>query len=96
MKRSGLAAKNDYDPLALPRNHEELSWLRGDNERPSSAIPGPVPEDLVGARTESMGEKLLMKMGWRPGKGIAKSRKHQKGEGFFCPLFNLLAITQTP
>ncbi|XP_031276859.1 G patch domain-containing protein TGH [Pistacia vera] len=41
-------------------------------QRPS-AIPGPVPDELVLPATESIGVKLLLKMGWRPGRSIKDS-----------------------
>ncbi|XP_044466395.1 G patch domain-containing protein TGH isoform X2 [Mangifera indica] len=41
-------------------------------QRPS-AIPGPVPDELVVPATESIGVKLLLKMGWRRGRSIKDS-----------------------
>ncbi|KAG8094350.1 hypothetical protein GUJ93_ZPchr0012g21544 [Zizania palustris] len=38
-------------------------------ERPS-AIPGPIPDELVVPATTSIGMKLLMKMGWHKGRSI--------------------------
>uniref|UniRef100_A0A2N9HKB2 G patch domain-containing protein n=1 Tax=Fagus sylvatica TaxID=28930 RepID=A0A2N9HKB2_FAGSY len=39
-----------------------------------SAIPGPVPDEIVLPATESIGVKLLLKMGWRHGHSIKDSR----------------------
>ncbi|MBA0825046.1 hypothetical protein Goarm_021666, partial [Gossypium armourianum] len=39
-----------------------------------SAIPGPVPDELVLPASESIGVKLLLKMGWRHGRAIKDSR----------------------
>ncbi|TXG51534.1 hypothetical protein EZV62_024058 [Acer yangbiense] len=41
-------------------------------QRPST-IPGPVPDELVLPATESIGVKLLLKMGWRRGRSIRDS-----------------------
>ncbi|KAK9203946.1 hypothetical protein WN943_014203 [Citrus x changshan-huyou] len=41
-------------------------------QRPS-AIPGPAPDELVVPATESIGVKLLLKMGWRRGRSIKDS-----------------------
>ncbi|KAK9748186.1 hypothetical protein RND81_02G042100 [Saponaria officinalis] len=41
-------------------------------QRPS-AIPGPVPDELIAPASESIGVKLLMKMGWRRGRSIKDS-----------------------
>ncbi|KAL0413861.1 UNVERIFIED_CONTAM: G patch domain-containing protein TGH [Sesamum radiatum] len=38
-------------------------------QRPST-IPGPVPDELIVPATESIGVKLLLKMGWRQGRSI--------------------------
>ncbi|OMO51958.1 SWAP/Surp [Corchorus capsularis] len=45
----------------------EVCWLR------PSAIPGPVPDELVVPAAESIGVKLLLKMGWRHGRTIKDS-----------------------
>ncbi|XP_075107730.1 G patch domain-containing protein TGH isoform X1 [Nicotiana tabacum] len=42
------------------------------NQRPS-AIPGPVPDEVVLPAPESIGLKLLQKMGWRRGRSIKDS-----------------------
>ncbi|KAL2935901.1 G patch domain-containing protein TGH [Bienertia sinuspersici] len=41
-------------------------------QRPS-VIPGPVPDELVIPATESVGVRLLLKMGWRHGRSIKDS-----------------------
>ncbi|KAK1268044.1 hypothetical protein QJS04_geneDACA004984 [Acorus gramineus] len=43
------------------------------NKRPS-AIPGPVPDELLLPAANSIGVKLLLKMGWRHGHSIKESR----------------------
>lgn len=37
---------------------------------PLAAIPGLMPEEMVAPVAESVGIRLLQKMGWRQGKGI--------------------------
>ncbi|GAA0161887.1 hypothetical protein LIER_18102 [Lithospermum erythrorhizon] len=54
----------------------ELAKKQADKEhqqRPS-AIPGPVPDEMVAPVTESIGVKLLLKMGWRRGRSIKESQ----------------------
>ncbi|KAF5734090.1 putative RNA binding protein [Tripterygium wilfordii] len=46
--------------------------VKEQQKRPS-AIPGPVPDELVIPVTESIGEKLLLKMGWRRRRSIKDS-----------------------
>ncbi|KAL0388053.1 UNVERIFIED_CONTAM: G patch domain-containing protein TGH [Sesamum radiatum] len=43
--------------------------------RPST-IPGPVPDELIVPATESIGVKLLLKMGWRQGRSIKDSNRN--------------------
>ncbi|KAF5807364.1 putative G patch domain-containing protein [Helianthus annuus] len=43
------------------------------NERPS-AIPGPAPDELVVPATDSIGVRLMLKMGWRRGQSIKSSK----------------------
>ncbi|KAF9671401.1 hypothetical protein SADUNF_Sadunf12G0043600 [Salix dunnii] len=45
-------------------------WIA--NYRPS-AVPGPAPDEIVLPATESIGVKLLLKMGWRHGHSIKDS-----------------------
>ncbi|XP_042027992.1 G patch domain-containing protein TGH-like [Salvia splendens] len=47
-----------------------------DQQQRPSAIPGPVPDELVVPATESIGIKLLIKMGWRPGRSIKDSNRN--------------------
>ncbi|KAK4403525.1 G patch domain-containing protein TGH [Sesamum angolense] len=45
-------------------------WIR------PSTIPGPVPDELIVPATESIGVKLLLKMGWRQGRSIKDSNRN--------------------
>ncbi|MEI4872752.1 hypothetical protein Q8G47_28915, partial [Klebsiella pneumoniae] len=53
----------------------ELARKQAEKEQQKrpSAIPGPVPDELVVPATESIGVKLLLKMGWRHGRSIKES-----------------------
>ncbi|KAL2470149.1 G patch domain-containing protein TGH [Abeliophyllum distichum] len=53
----------------------ELARKQADKEQQQrpSAIPGPVPDELVVPTTESIGVRLLLKMGWRHGRSIKDS-----------------------
>ncbi|KAG9450029.1 hypothetical protein H6P81_009994 [Aristolochia fimbriata] len=57
----------------------ELSRKQAEKElhkRPS-AIPGPVPDELITPAPNSIGVKLLLKMGWRHGHAIKDSQCNQ-------------------
>ncbi|KAK3040201.1 hypothetical protein RJ639_028913 [Escallonia herrerae] len=53
----------------------ELARLQAENEQQQrpSAIPGPIPDEVVLPATDSIGVKLLLKMGWRHGHSIKDS-----------------------
>ncbi|KAH6769549.1 SWAP domain-containing protein [Perilla frutescens var. hirtella] len=56
----------------------EIARKEADKEQQQrpSAIPGPVPDELIVPATDSIGVKLLVKMGWRPGRSIKDSNKN--------------------
>ncbi|KAL8479362.1 hypothetical protein ACS0TY_026289 [Phlomoides rotata] len=56
----------------------EIARKQADKERQErpSAIPGPVPDELIAPVTESIGVKLLLKMGWRQGRSIKDSNRN--------------------
>ena len=43
-------------------------------------IPGPVPGDLVVAVAHPAAQRLLRRMGWRPGKGVGRRRTTRKAQ----------------
>ncbi|GAB2270203.1 hypothetical protein Dimus_005110 [Dionaea muscipula] len=47
------------------------------NSRPA-AIPGPIPDELILPAAESIGVRLLLKMGWRHGRPIKDLRTHSR------------------
>lgn len=51
-----------------------------------AAIPGLMPEEMVAPVAESVGIRLLQKMGWRQGKGIGAwgSRNSSTGGPSWC------------
>ncbi|KAL3512313.1 hypothetical protein ACH5RR_025030 [Cinchona calisaya] len=53
----------------------ELARKQAEKEQQKrpSAIPGPVPDEIVVPAPESIGVKLLLKMGWRRGRSINES-----------------------
>ena len=67
-----VGTRAEYDTLggdaqAAAEQHRAVL----DGARPS-ALPGPVLSELVVAVSESIGARLLRKMGWRTGKGVAR------------------------
>ncbi|GAQ77979.1 hypothetical protein KFL_000060440 [Klebsormidium nitens] len=75
LRSQALAASADFDTFGGTAT--DLARRQAESETPnrSSAIPGPIPDELIVPSAESMGVKLLKKMGWRPGKGVGP--KHE-------------------
>ncbi|KAF7108203.1 hypothetical protein CFC21_108725 [Triticum aestivum] len=70
MGGNALETSQQYDTFGFTAaEHARKQASKEQNERPS-AIPGPVPDELVVPATTSIGVKLLMKMGWHQGRTI--------------------------
>lgn len=70
MGLNALETSQQYDTFGFTAaEHARKQASKEQSERPS-AIPGPVPDELVVPGTTSIGVKLLMKMGWRQGRTI--------------------------
>ncbi|CAK9330021.1 unnamed protein product [Citrullus colocynthis] len=70
----GLGTSSQFDTFGFTA--VELARKQADKEQQQrpSAIPGPVPDELIVPAAESIGVKLLLKMGWRHGRAIKDSR----------------------
>ncbi|KAL1213355.1 G patch domain-containing protein TGH [Cardamine amara subsp. amara] len=69
-----LSASSQFDTFGFTTaEHSRKQAEKEQHERPS-AIPGPVPDELVAPVSESIGVKLLLKMGWRRGHSVKDVR----------------------
>jgi G patch domain-containing protein 1 len=74
MEGKSLSASSQFDTFGFTAaEHSRKHAEKEQHERPS-AIPGPVPDELVAPVSESIGVKLLLKMGWRRGHSIKEVR----------------------
>ncbi|CAH8271943.1 unnamed protein product [Arabidopsis lyrata] len=74
MEGKSLSASSQFDTFGFTAaEHSRKQAEKEQHERPS-AIPGPVPDELVAPVSESIGVKLLLKMGWRRGHSIKDVR----------------------
>ncbi|CAK7323153.1 unnamed protein product [Dovyalis caffra] len=69
-----LGTSSQFDTFGFTA--AEIARKKAENEQQQrpSAIPGPAPDEIVLPATESIGVKLLLKMGWRHGHSIKDSR----------------------
>jgi hypothetical protein len=82
LNAQALAASSDFNTFG--GTTADLARRKAEQEtrgRPN-LIPGPVPDELIVPAADSMGVKLLKKMGWRPGKGVGP--KHEVAAAGVC------------
>ncbi|KAL6909762.1 hypothetical protein ACP4OV_001421 [Aristida adscensionis] len=73
MGGNALETSHQYDTFGFTAaEYARKQASKEQKERPS-AIPGPIPDELVVPTTNSIGVQLLMKMGWRQGRSIKGS-----------------------
>ncbi|KAL6604879.1 hypothetical protein ACP70R_042823 [Stipagrostis hirtigluma subsp. patula] len=73
MGGNALETSHQYDTFgSTAAEYARKQASKEQKERPS-AIPGPIPDELVVPTTNSIGVQLLMKMGWRQGRSIRDS-----------------------
>jgi G patch domain-containing protein 1 len=73
MGGNALETSQQYDTFGFTAaEYAQKQASKEQKERPS-AIPGPIPDELVVPTTNSIGVTLLMKMGWRQGRSIKDS-----------------------
>ncbi|MEW5300889.1 MAG: hypothetical protein WDW36_003783 [Sanguina aurantia] len=76
-----VVVKGDYDTFGVQARLAAVAQAGAEGSSRPSAIPGPVPEELVVAASYSIGLQLLSKMGWRQGRGIGVSAAGREGMG---------------
>lgn len=67
-----LATKEEYDTFGTSQK-QQMSALASKSAL-GSAIPGPMPEELIVASSNGIGQSLLKLMGWREGQGVGRRR----------------------
>ncbi|KAK8686275.1 hypothetical protein V6N13_125302 [Hibiscus sabdariffa] len=69
-----LGTSSQFDTFGFTAAEHARKQADKEQKQRPSAIPGPIPDELVLPASESIGVKLLLKMGWRHGRAINDSR----------------------
>ncbi|KAF8005787.1 hypothetical protein BT93_K0157 [Corymbia citriodora subsp. variegata] len=69
-----LATSSQFDTFGFTAAELARKQAETEQQHRQSAIPGPVPDELILPVTESIGVRLLKKMGWRHGHSIKDSQ----------------------
>ncbi|KAJ4960699.1 hypothetical protein NE237_020609 [Protea cynaroides] len=76
MQGHSLGASLQFDTFGFTAAELARKQAEKEQQRRPSAIPGPVPDEMVLPAANSVGIKLLLKMGWRHGHSIRDSRRN--------------------
>ncbi|XP_050237818.1 G patch domain-containing protein TGH [Mercurialis annua] len=71
-----LGTSSQFDTFGFTAAECARKQAEKEQQQRPSAIPGPVPDEIFLPATESIGVKLLLKMGWRHGHSIKDSRSN--------------------
>lgn len=69
-----LGTSMQFDTFGFTAAELARKQAEKEQQQRPSAIPGPVPDEIVLPATDSIGIKLLLKMGWRHGRSVSDSR----------------------
>ncbi|GAB4845321.1 hypothetical protein Ancab_038729 [Ancistrocladus abbreviatus] len=69
-----LGTSSQFDTFGFTAAELTRKQVEKEQSQRPSAIPGPVPDELIVPAAESIGVKLLLKMGWRHGRPIKDQR----------------------
>ncbi|KAL0047130.1 hypothetical protein WJX82_007461 [Trebouxia sp. C0006] len=69
-QKSSVQTKAEYDTFGDTATELARKAAAADAHARPSLIPGPVFQDLIAPVPDSVGVRLLQKMGWRQGKGV--------------------------
>lgn len=69
-----LSTSMQFDTFGFTALELAKKQAQKDQQQRPSVIPGPVPHEMLAPLTESIGVKLLLKMGWRRGRSIKDSQ----------------------
>ncbi|KAK4257303.1 hypothetical protein QN277_006907 [Acacia crassicarpa] len=70
-----LGTSSQFDTFGFTAAEIARKQAEKEQQKRPSIIPGPAPDELVLPATESVGVKLLLKMGWRRGRSIKDSHE---------------------
>ncbi|KAL5748960.1 hypothetical protein ACOSQ2_026257 [Xanthoceras sorbifolium] len=73
LEGKSFGTSSQFDTFGFTASELARKQAEKEQQQRPSAIPGPVPDELVLPATESIGVKLLLKMGWRRGRSIKDS-----------------------
>ncbi|XP_062116890.1 G patch domain-containing protein TGH [Humulus lupulus] len=73
LEGQSLGTSSQFDTFGFTAAELARQQVEKEQQQRPSAIPGPVPDEIVLPATESIGIKLLLKMGWRRGRSIKDS-----------------------
>ena len=68
-----LSASSEFDTFGFTAAEVARKQAETELQTRPSVIPGPVPDEIIIPVAESIGVKLLVKMGWRHGRSIGAS-----------------------
>ncbi|PIA39560.1 hypothetical protein AQUCO_02600186v1 [Aquilegia coerulea] len=74
MDGRSLATSSLFDTFGFTAAEVARKQVEKEQQKRPSIIPGPVPDEIVLPAANSIGVKLLLKMGWRHGRSIKDSR----------------------
>ncbi|VVB17523.1 unnamed protein product [Arabis nemorensis] len=74
LEGQSLSASSQFDTFGFTAAEQSRKQAEKDQYERPSAIPGPVPDELISPVSESIGVKLLLTMGWRRGHSIKDVR----------------------
>lgn len=81
LQKSSVKTKAEYDTFGDTAAELAQRAAAADAQARPSAIPGAVFQDLIAPVPDSVGIRLLQKMGWRQGKGIGAVDTSASGVG---------------
>ncbi|WCJ22025.1 G patch domain-containing protein TGH [Euphorbia peplus] len=81
LEGQSLGTSTQFDTFGFTAAEYSRKQAEKEHKQRPSAIPGPVPDELVLPVTESIGVKLLLKMGWRHGHSIKDSHANLRSDG---------------
>ncbi|XP_021674990.2 G patch domain-containing protein TGH [Hevea brasiliensis] len=70
LEGQSLGTSSQFDTFGFTAAEYARKQAEKEQQQRPSAIPGPVPDEILLPATESIGVKLLLKMGWRHGHSI--------------------------
>ncbi|XP_049935873.1 G patch domain-containing protein TGH isoform X2 [Nymphaea colorata] len=83
MEGNALSTSFQFDTFGFTAAEIARRQAESEHSKRPSAIPGPVPDEIVLPATKSVGVTLLLKMGWRHGHSIGVGQD-DSAYGTFC------------